>query len=60
MSDMPPIGVMPRWRYEELADVQRIDELSRAIRDYIEDGRQPLQEWAIEIKDLSMKIRRRS
>jgi hypothetical protein len=43
-----PLGVMPRRIHEE----KRINDLARAIRDYLDAGILPSPEWAEELTDL--------
>jgi len=49
----PPLGIMPRWRYEEIRDIERIQELVDAIIRYRKEGVPCPPEWAQEIADLS-------
>lgn len=53
----PPVGIMPRWRYEELQDIIRIKELSETIMRYRNEGLACPSEWGQEILQLSLKSR---
>lgn len=50
--DKPPLGVMPKWLYEE----QRIIDLTRAIHDYVIAGKLSanithIEQWATELNE---------
>jgi hypothetical protein len=57
-EEPPPLGIMPRWRDEELQDITRVQELAKTISRYIASGRKCPPEWAAEIADLAGKSRR--
>ena len=46
-----PLGVMPRWLWEE----KRIVDLKDAIIRYLETGKEIPPEWTIEYNDLTKK-----
>lgn len=47
----PPLGVCPRT----IRDIERLQDLSRAIGAYLEEGRVIRQEWVEEYNELVVK-----
>lgn len=49
----PPIGVMPRQLWQET----RVQDLTRAIHEYIKEGRfQPAEKWVMELAELLPEV----
>jgi hypothetical protein len=63
-AKMPPLGVTPKWRWDELVaeamhtmKEQRILDLCSVLNRYIAAGEPALQEWVDELKELCPGIR---
>lgn len=53
--EKPPIGIMPKWLWEE----QRLHDLHSAIQRYLDVGMTVNPEWIEEYNELSKRIRER-
>lgn len=55
LSKKPPIGIIPRW----LATEHRINDIQRAVREYMCMSREIPIEWIVEYNDLVMWMKGR-